>query len=249
MTGLQSITFDNAMEALSAGVYKGNQNLIPKNWLKIDGLYNTKSGFHGEAFYKNGTIVISIRGTDEKFNDLIKEDIGRLGIKKLPNQYSDAQKFYEIIKRDFPNQKIVFTGHSLGGSLAQLMGNKTGCETITFNAYGIADIVKNNINSNGINIRNYGHIDDTVFNLNLDNQLGSTYIIGYGKQDNYITKSPEGNYTGGLSLQKYHSIENMGNLENAIKYIPNRLKGRAEINVDTLCKHFLLNKTVFYNKI
>lgn len=68
--------------------------------------------------------------------------------KKLPNQYVDAQKFYEKVRKDFPNQEIVFTGHSLGGSLAQLMSNKTGHETVTFNAYGIRDILQGYVRDN-----------------------------------------------------------------------------------------------------
>ena len=43
--------------------------------------------------------------------------------------------FYDDVKSKFPNKKIDVTGHSLGGSLAKLMSNKTGHETVTFNAY------------------------------------------------------------------------------------------------------------------
>ena len=124
MTKTQTTEFDNEMKALSMGVYKGNEKSIPKDWIKVSE-YDKKSGFHGEAFYKNGKVVIAMRGTDEVVNDLIKEDIGHLAMKKIPNQYADAQKFYEKVKKNFPDLEIIFTGHSLGGSLAQLMSNKT----------------------------------------------------------------------------------------------------------------------------
>ena len=115
--------FDNEMKALAQGVYKGNEKSIPKDWIKITEKDNKKTGFHAEAFFKNGKIAISIRGTDEKYNDLLKEDILHLGLKRIPSQYVDTQDFYKEIKKDFPNKEIVFIGHSLGGSLAQLMGN------------------------------------------------------------------------------------------------------------------------------
>ena len=138
----KKIKFDNEMKALAQGVYKGNEKFIPKDWVKIAEKNNKNTGFYAEAFYKSGKIAISIRGTELNDSKDIKNDL-KMSIKVLPNQYIDAQNFYEEIKKDFPNKEIVFTGHSLGGSLAQLMGNKTGCETVTFNAYGVADFADN----------------------------------------------------------------------------------------------------------
>ena len=231
MTKTETTNFDNEMKALSQGVYKGNEKSIPKDWIKVSE-FDKKSGFHGEAFYKNGKVVIAMRGTDEVVNDLIKEDIGHLAMKKIPNQYADAQKFYEKVKKDFPNQEIVFTGHSLGGSLAQLMSNKTGHETVTFNAYGVRDILQGNVRDDLDNIRNYGHVDDSIYNINLKNQLGKTYVIGYGKDSEYITKSPEGDYLGGTKSLEHHFIEAMGDLEDAVEYKPNRLEGQVNMDID-----------------
>ena len=220
--------FDNEMKSLSIGVYKGNEKSIPKGWIKVSE-YDKKSGFHGEAFYKDGKVVIAMRGTNDK--DDLANDVD-MAKKKLPNQYADAQKFYEKVKKDFTNQEIVFTGHSLGGSLAQLMSNKTGHETVTFNAYGVADLLQGNINDN-LNIRNYGNINDTVFNANIDNQLGKTYMISNdNKNVNFITSSYAGTNNSGKYPKKYHFIETMGDLEDAVEYKPNRLAGQVNMNID-----------------
>ena len=87
------------------------------------------------------------------------------------------KNFMKKLKKISLIKKLFFTGHSLGGSLAQLMSNKTGHETVTFNAYGVRDILQGNVRDNLENIRNYGNINDTVFNNNIDNQLGGTYVI------------------------------------------------------------------------
>ena len=90
MTKTETTNFDNELKALSMGVYKGNEKSIPKDWIKVSE-YDKKSGFHGEAFYKDEKVVIAMRGTDEIVNDFIKEDIAHLAMKKLPNQYVDNQ--------------------------------------------------------------------------------------------------------------------------------------------------------------
>ena len=219
--------FDNEMKSLSIGVYKGNEKSIPKGWIKVSE-YDKKSGFHGEAFYKDGKVVIAMRGTNDK--DDLANDVD-MAKKKLPNQYADAQKFYEKVKKDFTNQEIVFTGHSLGGSLAQLMSNKTGHETVTFNAYGVRDILQGNVRDNLENIRNYGNINDTVFNNNIDNQLGGTYVIKKNYDEDSVTKGTEG-YIGGLDPYFHHKAEWMGDLEDAVEYKPNRLEGQVNMDID-----------------
>jgi len=120
-------------------------------------------------------------------------------IKKLPSQYWSALTFYKNIQSKFPNYKIVFTGHSLGGSLAQILGNETGNETVTFNAYGTGNII--NINPNNLeNIRNYGHVKDRIFNNNIHNQIGKIYLLEH--------------HAGGPSKPlKYHYLEKIGNLK------------------------------------
>ena len=231
----KTLELDNELKNISIGVYVGNEKYVPKDWIKINEYDNKKTGFHGEAFYKNGKIVISFRGTENSFQDTFSD--AQMGFNQLPNQYVDAQNFYEKVKKDFPNQKIIFTGHSLGGSLAQLISNETGNEAVTFNAYGIGDLVKGHVREN-LNIRNYGNVDDTVFNLNLRNQLGKSYIIGYGKGNDYVTKSSKGKYIPGVHPIKVHKIETMGKLEDAVEYKkpkeiqPKMISGRISYDID-----------------
>lgn len=216
----KNLTFDNEMKALSLGVYKENKNSIPKDWVRFSERDNESTGFHAETFYKKGTVVISFRGTDD-YKDLFENDFLQMGRNKLPNQYVDAINYYNEIQKTFPSSKIVFTGHSLGGSLAQLMGNLTGNETVTFNAYGVGNLLNGNINyENSKNIRNYGNINDLVFMMNFDNQLGHTQVINSSFDDDfYLTKGYNGSYPQGGHDLVHHKIEHMGNLENSASYV------------------------------
>ncbi len=216
----RNLTFDNEMKALSLGVYKDNKNSIPKDWVRFSERDNESTGFHAETFYKKGAVVISFRGTDD-YKDLFENDFLQMGRNKLPNQYVDAINYYNEIQKTFPSSKIVFTGHSLGGSLAQLMGNLTGNETVTFNAYGVGNLLNGNINyENSKNIRNYGNINDLVFMMNFDNQLGHTQVINSSFDDDfYLTKGYNGSYPQGGHDLVHHKIEHMGNLENSASYV------------------------------
>ncbi|MGN0018882.1 MAG: hypothetical protein ACI37S_07575 [Candidatus Gastranaerophilaceae bacterium] len=74
--------------------------------------------------------------------------------------------------------------------------------------------------------------------MNISNQLGETYIISDKKGSEYITNNINGDYIGGLYPKKYHSIEDIGNLEDAVEYKKTEnifskiLKGETSYNVN-----------------
>ena len=125
---------------------------------------------------------------------------------EIPTQLKDAEKFYFDIKNKLGDKakdyKIVFTGHSLGGTLAQLMGAKYGDETVTFNAYGAGKLKGAEINHTD-NITNYGHINDKVFNAGKGSHIGkSIYTVDDGSANSFFD---------------YHKAENMENLKRSAK--------------------------------
>ncbi|MGL4628545.1 MAG: hypothetical protein ACRCUR_03535, partial [Cetobacterium sp.] len=85
-------------------------------------------------------IVIAYRGTDESIDHLGVNF--SIGINKVHDQLIEAVCFYEYIKKEFgKNKTISFTGHSLGGALAQsayLYSGKNN-STVTWNALGFGD--------------------------------------------------------------------------------------------------------------
>ncbi|MFH2210689.1 MAG: VCBS domain-containing protein [Pseudomonadota bacterium] len=104
---------------------ENNRVPVPFGWKPIDGSYevNTHTGFEAIAYKRNGTneIVISYAGTDpNELPDWINNVQMGVGLKST--QLLQAADFYQKIKQSNPGADITFTGHSLGGGLAGLMG-------------------------------------------------------------------------------------------------------------------------------
>ena len=122
---------------LSASVYRVNTNDF-SDWEEINTVNNYLTGFRAKIYKKDLNIVIAYCGSDNTL-DIIMRDIEMLE-KRIPIQTKNARKIYKDVQFAYPNSKIYLTGHSLGGSLAQIVGSETGAETITFSAYGTENL-------------------------------------------------------------------------------------------------------------
>lgn len=166
---------------------------------------NPKNGFEASVFQRGKDIVIAFKGSTD-FNDFINDkDMFK---SKEPNQLNDALKLYNEIKelqKQFPNLNIILTGHSLGGSLAQMVGAITGELTVTFSAYGTANLINDKMQYFS-NIINYGAAYDLIFLSNLPNQIGSARLVN------------------STSLLLNHFMENYQSLETSIEVDKHTLK-------------------------
>ena len=133
-------------------------------------------------------IVFAYRGTDidkniwEAMKD-IESDIaiassGNVFVQDGLNQFHDAYTFYtETIKKVGGGAHVgtkSFTGHSLGGGLAQYMAYKTGgaYKTVTFDAVGIGQVLKN------VNPRDY---DASVTDYTNEHDIIGMYGVQLGR--------------------------------------------------------------------
>ena len=115
----------------------------PVGWARLDipPPQNTV-GYYGVAFQNNATgeIVIANRGT-EPTSSLDRTADLQMAARKLPDQYQYARKFYSDVLSASNGVSITITGHSLGGSLAQLLAAEKGITAVTFNPYGTKDLI------------------------------------------------------------------------------------------------------------
>lgn len=119
----------------------------------------------------NNETLFAIKGTDVlSIKDWFNNRSMALS-KHLPKQFYHAEIYYNNIKDKYSN--IVFTGYSLGGSIAQMLGTKYGNETVCFEPYGVGNIIKHHTE----NIINYGNAYDWVFMLDFVGQVGRVFLI------------------------------------------------------------------------
>lgn len=224
---MQNNKLNNDIIQLSGYIYKNVNNKKPENWELIDKKENKNTGFYAEVFKNGNEIAIIYKGTDlpsknnisfdilsDSFHDNIFNNLS-MGVGKFPIQINDARELYNKIKSKYPEKKINLGGHSLGGSLAQLIGIETEENTVTYGAYGVGDIIKIN-NLQFDNITNYGNINDPIYISNISSQVGNTYVMNNFKPNEpneiYLIKGREINKN--LSIDK-HKVENRELLKNA----------------------------------
>ena len=114
--GIQTKNIFEGAERL--GKFKINPSL---EYLKD--FYDKDTGSSGTAFKDKdtGEVILAYTGTNpnnDKWNDAVKTDIGRIALGLGDGHVDPARKFYEEIRAEYGDD-IILTGHSLGGNLAQ----------------------------------------------------------------------------------------------------------------------------------
>lgn len=111
-----------------------------------------EDGFSATAFQDaDGNVIIAFRGSDDT-KDLA--DARRIAEDLTPVQFDDAERFYNKIRKKHPDAPVLATGHSLGGSLAQLLATRHPDVTaFPCNPVGIKRLVQGNAS------------EDNIFNL------------------------------------------------------------------------------------
>lgn len=132
---------------------------------------NPRNGYQGMIFQRadTGEIIVVHRGTEEIIKDGALTD-GAMMLSRVNPQAQDAIElteraiqYAERSARDYGGHtpEVTVTGHSLGGTLAQITGHHFGLRGETFNAYGAASLGYR-IDKGGDSILNHVMAGDTI---------------------------------------------------------------------------------------
>jgi len=144
----------------------------------LDVANDPKTGYQGTAYRRvdTGEVVIAHRGTEPDGKD-IKADAGMV-FNGRNSQLDEAMKFTEralAIAQKRAEEKhqplsVSITGHSLGGTLAEITAAKYGVHAETFNAYGPGALK---------NLDRYG-VDVHAPHPNIVNHVRATDVVAAG---------------------------------------------------------------------
>lgn len=133
---------------LQAAMTAAMNAYLPTEQIDVDGYSlvarrGFPDGLNASVFSDgNGVVIVAFRGTDGKEDVL--SDVQIIN-GEMPEQFKNAQSVFEEFGKLYPTSKIVVAGHSLGGSLAQLVAaNNPKAVAFACAPVGTGNVVKNN---------------------------------------------------------------------------------------------------------
>ena len=124
------------LAVLAASAYYTQRNdanriYVPSTWSLLDRTHDQSSGFEAVAYRKGNEIVIAFAGTDQ-WKDWLSNFV-LFASPWAAAQLEKAAAFFASIRQQYgEGVTYSFTGHSLGGGLAALMGVLFDQKAVTF---------------------------------------------------------------------------------------------------------------------
>ncbi len=195
MTTFEQIKKHEEYKELCKASKKKPTSSVPVGYNLWD-IIDDENGFCACIYQKDQEMIIVYRSSDDKQDWLDSNKSMALG--HMPSQAKNAIEVYDMVAKfcSENHMTISVVGFSLGGSLAQIVGALRNANAVTFNAYGVKNLLPDNIlNYKEEKITNYCNKHDPITLINAQNHIGKCYTL----KSKDIFKNP-------------HYLENMGSL-------------------------------------
>jgi autotransporter-associated beta strand protein len=135
------------LASLSNNIYSGTTRFGTYSYVNNvpGGVDPNNLGYLANAYVSadGSQVVVAIRGTYAGDNVALLKNIaadvsfaGSVPSPLLVSEVADAATFVKNVETAYPQADITLTGHSLGGAVAQLVGEASGLDTYAFDAPG-----------------------------------------------------------------------------------------------------------------
>ena len=168
--------YHEILKQASIYAYRKDNSKPPAGYRVIESFNDKKTGLQAKVLFNGKDIIIAYRGTDNFLSrDILNDLVMVRG--DIPEQATMALSLYDKYAGNKKHIPVTVTGHSLGGSLAEIVSGIRGGVAVTFNAYGVRDMFKSGIKLKEDNIVNYVNEKDFVAMVNGQNHIGEIYAV------------------------------------------------------------------------
>jgi len=131
-------------------------------------------GFQGGIYATATEVIVAFAGTGGG-GGMVSQGAAdaRIAVNVVPNLAGSAHTMVKWARKHNPNKPISIVGHSLGGAIAQVVGNWTGTPFISFNGPGM----KTHLKMSAFNILKPMQMFRSASSKNTDDTIGICFTV------------------------------------------------------------------------